>query len=143
MKNTHTFLPGWQFVTYGAGMEQSLQGVQTVANAMNNSSFTWQHKPGGDGFGHVIFGSYACGRPAVYWGSQYRGCLAEKLLEHGVTGIDVEQVETLQEVSQVLQLMAEPDNHKKVCEQAYNRFKATVNFDEDFEKIKKFLEDLR
>ncbi len=77
MKNPHLLhglisgLPGWTATTYGAGMQLQLAGVQQVADAMRNSAFTWHYKPGGDGFGHVIYGTYACGRPAAAYKRHY------------------------------------------------------------------------
>lgn len=144
LQKTGALLPGWQFTKYGAG-GTPLQGTETVANTMRASSFTWHNKPGGDGFGHVIFGTFACGRPPIVWGNQYRGCLAEKLFVHGTTCIDVNRLalKDPNEISNLLRNYGDPDKHAVMCENAYNRFKEVVNFDEDFEKIKKFLEDLR
>lgn len=143
MENVKSLLPGWQFTRYGAGAVP-LQGVDTVANTMRNSSFTWHNKPGGDGFGHVIFSTYACGRPAIVWGNQYTNCLASKLFTHGETCIDASELfsSSDSEISKLLQYYGEPERHKAMCENAYNRFKEVVNFDEDFKKIKKFLERL-
>jgi hypothetical protein len=135
-------LPGWCFTKYGAGMDASLQGVRAVAEAIRDSSFTWQYKPGGDGFGHTIFGSYACGRPALVWRKHYVGCGADKLFEDGVTCIDT-SIRSTHEIVSLLKHYSQPDIHDQMCEAAYQRFKAVVDFDAEFEKIKKFLEDLR
>lgn len=142
MIDTVSKLPGWTATTYGAGMQLQLQSADAVATALKNSAFTWHNKPEGDGFGHVIHSSYACGRPAVYWGSQYKGKAAGDLLEHGVTGIDAEQI-PLSSLHLELQKYAQPDTHKKMCENAFNRFREVVDFDMEFERIKLFLEHLR
>jgi len=134
-------LPGWVGTTYGAGMQLQLQSAKAVASAMKDSAFTLMFKPGGDGMGHSIHSSYACGRPAIYWGSQYKNCLAGRLMEHMVTGIDVEKC-GLNNLHTILKELSEPNRHKEMCKNTYNRFKEVVNFDRDFENIKQFLERL-
>lgn len=133
-------LPDWEFRSFGAGMEDSIMKSRDVSQKIRDSAFTWHYKPGGDGFGHSIFSSYACGRPAIIWGSQYRGKLAGHLFQDGLTCIDAEQHGDL---ATVLKRSSEPEVHKNLCSQAYGRFKETVNFEADFERIKVFMEKLR
>ena len=135
-------LPGWQLVKYGAGMDQVLQGMESVSEAIKSSSFTWQYKPEGDGFGHVIHSSYACGRPAVIWRSQYQGKLAHRLFIPDVTCIDADGLMPAQ-IAEKLIHFSYPDNHEAMCLAAYQKFKDVVDFDAEFEKIKVFLGNLR
>lgn len=136
-------LPGWEGVSYGAGMTTNLHGAQAVADAMKRSAFTWHYKPGGDGFGHVIYSSYACGRPAIIWGSQYQGCGASKLFIHGDTCIDYEKLSGDAELVQKLQQYSEPKRHAQMCKRAYQRFYEIVDFNAEAEQIKSFLTNLR
>lgn len=135
-------LPGWQINAYGAGMEQPLQGAESMAQAHRRSAFTWHYKPGGDGYGHVIHGSYACGRPALVWRKHYHGCLADNLFEDGVTCIDTSN-KPVHETLSLLRRFSQPEEHNKMCQAAYDRFKQVVNFDAEFEEMKKFLERLK
>lgn len=135
-------LPGWQVMAYGAGMELPLQGIEAMAEAHRRSAFTWHYKPGGDGYGHVLHGSYACGRPALIWRKHYHGCLADNLFEDKITCIDISN-KPMPEIVRLLKKYSQPEEHNKMCEAAYKRFKKVVDFDEEFQKIKKFLERLR
>ena len=142
MQKVISSLPGWVATTYGAGMQLQLQGAQAVADTMRNSAFTWHFKPGGDGFGHVLYGTYACGRPSLVYGQHYRGCGANSLLVDGVTCIDT-SIRTGAEIVQALELFSTPEKHAQMCQAAYDRFRQVVNFDAEFEQIKSFLENLR
>lgn len=133
---------GWESTTYGAGMESNLHGQKKVAVAQRDSAFTWQYKPGGDGFGHSIYSSYACGRPALIWKNHYNACGANELFEDGVTCIDT-SIRSPQDVAEELRKFSTPEEHTKMCEAAHNRFKQVVDYDAEFERINKFLEDLR
>ena len=136
------FLPPWKFTTYGAGMMDSLPGIHPMAAAMTNSSFTWHYKPEGDGYGHTLHNSYACGRPAIIWGDQYKGKLADALFQDGVTCIDA-RGKTPHQIATSLVTYGPPAKHARMCEAAYNRFKEVVDFDEEAATIKKFLENLQ
>jgi len=140
--NVMSALPGWVGTTYGAGMQLQLQGAPAVANAMKDSAFTWHYKPGGDGYGHVLYSSYACGRPAVVYGAHYRGCLASELLQDGVTCIDT-SIRTGTEIVEALKYHSEPERHAKMCENAYNRFRECVDFDLEEGRLRLFLEQLK
>lgn len=135
-------LPGWTFNRYGAGMNSHLDGHKKMAAAMKNSAFTWHYKPEGDGYGHSIHSSYACGRPALIWKSHYRGKLADALFQDGVTCIDMESKNVTDQIK-ALQHFSQPEEHTKMCDAAYNKFKEVVNFDEEAARIKTFMESLK
>lgn len=135
-------LLGWQFTKFGAGMDLPILEARGVADAIRRSAFTWHYKPEGDGYGHSIFSSYACGRPALIWGSQYKGKLAESLFVDGITCIDMEKGSLESNVNR-LKYLSHPDRHLDMCVNASERFKKIVDFDAEFEKIKRFLSNLR
>ena len=137
-----SLLPGWSGIPYGGGMPQSLPNQDAVAEALKNSAFTWHFKPGGDGFGHSIFSSYACGRPALIWRPHYTGRKADPLFIDQQTCIDSNSYSS-HKLAQLLQKFSQPEEHIKMCEAAYRRFCQIVNFDQEFEQIKLFLERLQ
>jgi hypothetical protein len=141
MNQVASYLPHWRFNTYGAGMQASLPGAQPVADALKQSTWTWHWKPEGDGYGHSIFSSYACGRPAIIWGDQYQGKLASSLFIDGVTCLDG-RGKSPQEIAAILARKSTPDRVFKMCELAYEQFKKVVDFDAEFITIKAFLERL-
>lgn len=142
LPRTVSQLPGWVCQSYGAGHSEQLAGHEAVAGAMKRSAFTWHFKPEGDGYGHTIHSSYACGRPALIWGSHYKGKLASELFIDGVTCIDMEK-RTPDQQLEALKHHSQPEEHNKMCEAAHDRFKEVVSFDEEAEKIKVFMENLR
>lgn len=135
-------LSHWTFDSYGAGMGKHLLKSSDIADAMKQSAFTWHVKPGGDGYGHTLFSSYACGRPAIIWKQYYNGQLGSKLLDDRVTCLDI-TTRSIHDNCVLLNRLSDPDLHARMCENAFNRFKEVVNFDEDELKVKKFLENLR
>lgn len=135
-------LPHWMFNAYGGGMTKTVPGAKSMAEHYRSSAFTWHYKPGGDGYGHVIHASYACGRPALIWKKFYNNQLAENLFEDKVTCIDT-SCRSIDEVAQLLKHYSQPDEHRKMCEAAHQRFNSVVDFDNEFEQIKTFLENLR
>jgi hypothetical protein len=135
-------LPGWQVVKYGAGMEQVLQGMDNVSAAMKASSFTWQYKPEGDGYGHGIHSSYACGRPAVVWLRHYEGKLAHRLFAPDVTCIAADGL-TPAQIADKLLYFSDDSRHDQMCREARKKFEDVVDFDREFIQIKEFLRNLR
>lgn len=147
MRNSHLMdeyaqqLPGWQFTRYGGGMDMALTTMSEVSSAIKQSAFTWHYKPEGDGYGHTVHSSYACGRPAIVWGEFYRGKLAEQLFTDGVTCIDASQHSFAENLA-LIKRFSQPEEHVKMCEAAHNRFQHVVDFDAEFEQIKAFLNNL-
>lgn len=132
----------WIFRTHGAGMSDAFNKTQDIATQMMNSAWTWHVKPGGDGYGHILHNSFACGRPLIIKKAYYRGQSAEPLLEDLVTCIDL-SCRSTQESCSILQQVCDPEKHTRLCENTYNRFRDVVNFDEEEVKIRKFLENLQ
>jgi hypothetical protein len=135
-------LPQWNFNCFGAGMSHNIAKTCDLATTMRDSAFTWHYKPEGDGFGHVLYDTYACGRPAIIWVPFYQGKSAQALLEDQITCIDISKNSITQNIS-LLQKYSQPDEHNKICENAYKRFQQVVNFDQEEVVIRQFLSNLR
>lgn len=136
MNEYATYLSEYNLKSYGAGMESDIDTTNKVAKSMTNSAFTWHYKPEGDGFGHVLYSTYACGRPAIIWKPFYNGKSADSLLEDNITCIDISHG-SIQENVKRIRSWSTPENHLKICESAYQRFNNIVNFDYEFEYILK------
>lgn len=134
-------LDSWQFKTYGAGMEDNAHGSQQMADIMAASGWTWHVKPGGDGYGHVIHNSYACGRPTIIKTNYYKNQIGDELLEDQVTCIDISR-RSVYENTALLNKLSQPEEHVRLCENAYKRFCDVVDFDEEQKEIEQFLERL-
>jgi len=138
----NSLLNSLDFTTYGAGMDDVLHGSQYVADAMASAGWTWHVKPGGDGYGHILHNSYACGRPAIIKENHYAGQIGSLLLEDGVTCVDISKRSVYENVA-LLRQLSRPEAHQAMCERVYKRFKQVVDFDTEEVKLKKFLEDLK
>ena len=135
-------LPEWACRSFGAGMEDNAPTSADVANKMREADFGFVFKPEGDGFGHSVHGLFAVGRPPIVWGSHYRGKLAGQLMEHNITCLDVEKLGSIEATADRLKEIVSTDEHLLMCEAAHGRFKEVVNYDAEFEQIKKFIENL-
>lgn len=135
-------LSNFNFKMFGILGDDGIIGtVDEIAREMRNSAFIWHVKRGGDGFGHVIHNAFACGRPIITNASDYKNCLAEALLEDGVTCIDLEK-RSFEENIKMIRYWSRQDRHEEMCLNVYERFKKYVNFNKEFEVIKKFLDNL-
>ncbi len=135
-------LGGWTWMQYGAGMGQSIPDARGMADAYRRSAFTFHFKPEGDGFGHTLFSSFACGRPPLVWANFYQGKAAAPLLLDQQTCIDASRY-PLHDLASLLKKFSEPEEHLRMCEAAHKRFKEVVDFDQEEIKIRKFLENLQ
>jgi len=135
------FLPGWESNRYGAGMDRALAGAVEVAPEIIKSGWTWHYKPEGDGYGHTLFSSYACGRPAVIARHFYTSKLGNELLEDDVTCINIDGLSARQ-VADKLLYWSEPTRHATMCAAAYKRFCDVVDFGKEGEKIERFVRNL-
>lgn len=129
-----------KFESYGSLCRDGVvQGDEKIAKLMAESYFGVQLKHGGDGYGHTIHQWASIGRPLIYRGSQYNGKLAEKLLEHTVTGFDLDEMSYIDVVKYIKSLT--PGSHREMCEAMNNKFKQ-IDFDKETNEIKKFMEEL-
>lgn len=135
-------LPDYTFTTYGASMDSIVHGAQNMANTMMDSGWTWHVKPEGDGYGHVLHSTYACGRPTIIKANYYAGKVGSYLLEDGVTCIDISKRDPMAN-AQLIREWSQPDKHQVMCQNAYNRFCEVVDYDKEEQEIRRFLENLK
>ena len=119
------------------GKDGNLSTIKEIAEAIKSSTFVFHTKFGGDGYGFSIHRAFACGKPIIIMGSDYKDKLAGELLEDGITCIDLEKRNFKENVEQIKTI-----DYQKLGETVHNRFKEVVNFDKEFIMIKKFIERL-
>jgi hypothetical protein len=137
-------LPEYTFKSFGAQCDDGVLAPHTkLWEQERRSAFIWHVKAGGDGFGHILFNSAAVGRPTIVKKSYYRGQLGEKLLTHGETCIDLDVLPLDQCVDMLRSIRSDEGFHQQMCQNAYDRFKATVDFDAEETELRAFLENLR
>lgn len=128
----------YKFKCYGITCRDGIiKKQQAIADKMRECKFGIHFKSGGDGYGHVIHGWMAVGRPVIFRGSQYKDKLAGGLLLHNVTGFDIEEM-TLREIADKIRDISEED-YQIMCHNVNAHFKLTVDFNQDAKDVKKFL----
>lgn len=135
-------LPEFDFKSYGGQCRDgNMNGPLELANAMHESQFILHSKPGGDGFGHIIFNAYACGRPVIARPSQYAGMLAEQLLVPG-TFINLDELGRGGVKNQVRRITADEDGLFRMGKRAADRFHELVDYQKQAEDIGIWLSSL-
>jgi hypothetical protein len=132
----------WEFKTYGASnRDDSIAGYKNIAQAIKDAMFIWHVKLGGDGYGHVLFNSFACGRPPIVRKEYYHKQLGEELMIDGKTCICTDGL-ALQNIIKKVGFYSDPARYKEMSKNAYQIFKDKVDFDEDERRLRQFLEVL-
>jgi hypothetical protein len=128
---------------YGIGGDDgNISGTENVAKKMQECTFTFHFKECGDGYGHIIHNSFACGKPPIIKACYYRDRLGGLLLEDGKTCIMVDN-KPIEQVVAEIRHFAIPENYKIMSENVSKKFKELVDFDLDAENVKKFIERLK
>jgi len=133
----------FEFKMHGSGGDDGMiDGLPNLAQAMRESSFIFQIKHHGEGFGHIIHNAYAVGRPAIAMIEFYRGKLAEHFLidDYSAIIVDNKDFNTLIEK---IRYWSEPDHHRQMCRNARALFEKYVSFDDDEKRFREFLKKLK
>lgn len=137
-----TALPDFDFKAYGAGSPDGvIPTIKAMAGIMNDTAWAYHIKPGGDGFGHVLFDWAFIGRPIITRFNDYKGLLGGELLEDRVTAIDIEA----RSFEENLKLIKEWTTKDKLTELSNNmkrRRMKVVNYDKELTDILQFIENL-
>lgn len=138
-----TLMAGWYFKVYGGQCRDGVVApASEVANRMREARFIWHTKAGGDGYGHVIHNAFAVGRPPIVKKSYYQGKLAEALMVHGETCIDIDGLSFAQIKELIHRFGDDEDIYNTMSQAAYNKFKEIVDFEKEALSISKFLEKI-
>jgi hypothetical protein len=133
-------LPEFDFHAYGVGSPDGTISGSTIPARMRDSAFGWHIKPS-DGYGHVIHKWFASGRPVITKASYYKGKMAEPLLIDGETCIDLDK-RSFEDNLTFIKEMAKPENHLRMCKNAFKKFNEVVDFDMESIEIKNWLNNL-
>lgn len=119
------------------GRDGNIDDIREQAFNMEVADWGWHDKVQGDGFGHVIHGWAAIGRPLIGHASHYRGLMAEPFWEDGVTCIDLDRHSVEEVVERVLTIS--PGDHLAMCHAIRERFDELVDYDAEAESIRALL----
>ena len=141
-QKVETLMPKIEFKCLGGqGRDGMAHGEQGVADEIRSSGFVWQTKRGGDGYGHIVHNTGACGIPMLVKKEYYEGKMGEDLMIDGVTCVCIDNLNPQQIVDKIHYYSA-PLRWKSMCENTYRNFKKNVDFDNEEKKIRHFLSEL-
>lgn len=144
MNKVSSLLPGFNFRFFGdtnSSVNQIILRTADLASKIQDSMFTWMIKPGGEGYGHILFNSFACGKPLIIRRSDYINCSGDALLSDGETCIFLDN-RSPAEIARLIKYYSQKEQYEKMSRSVYRRFKEVVDFDKELEEIKMFLERL-
>lgn len=132
-------LKDWKWLSHGLRCRDGdITPLKKLVGAMKGGSFIFHAKSLGDGFGHIIHNIFALGRPSIIRGKWYKGRLAEALIEDQKTCIDLDKHDFKTNCS-LIKDWSESSAYSQMGQNARMRFDKVVNYDQEFNKIKKFL----
>lgn len=140
LKLRHAFRD-FNFKSYGVGnVDGKIFKKRDYVEAMLQSTFIFQRKFA-EGFGHVVHNALCLGRILILNKETYeKNNMASSMLKDEETCLFLE--DTIQKTVEKIHLNAQHDNIECISENAREAFLREVNFDEDFIKVKKFIENL-
>jgi len=125
----------------GSGRDGAITNSE-MPKAIKDSALIWHVKHTGCE-GLTPRQAMACGRPVIIkksW-SIIRNTLEQFIYEDGVNCIDLDLYDDDDNVRKIKHYL-EPQNHLEFCKSTAESFKEKVNFENEAERIKKFLRDI-
>lgn len=130
------------FKSYGGQCRDGNKaGAKELADSMSIDDFVFHVKDHGDGYGHIIYNAYACGRPVILRKSDYIGKLAEELISDN-NSIDLDQLSHEECVNLIKNIYQDGSLLEDMSINAYKSFVNNVNFSQDAEKVSRWLATL-
>lgn len=132
-------MPDYEFKMYGSqNRDGCISGVQNLADAINQAHWVFHVKPGGDGYGHLAFNFFACGKPLITVKRHYEGKLAGRLMnDKNCIIIDSMNPKTAAEA-----IRNNEERYSQMCVDSRKSFEDFVDFGKDAQMLQKFLNEL-
>ncbi|NDB56849.1 hypothetical protein EB001_00120 [bacterium] len=136
---TELAIDGYDFRSYGGQCRDgNFAGPVALANSMKDNDMVFHVKHGGDGYGHILYNAYACGKPTIIRSSFYKNQLAEELFSNK-NCIDLDKMSIDDAINKIKSISTDEDLLNSMSVDAYNHFKAAVDFEEESKKINEWL----
>jgi len=133
-------LPEYTFKMFGSqNRDGCVTGIDNLAKSMKKARWIFHVKPGGDGYGHVLFNTFAVGRPLIANKRYYEGKLGGTLMDDK-SSIIMDGL-TVKELASIVRNREEING--TMSQLSYTRFKENVNFEKEAKLIDKFLKELK
>jgi glycosyltransferase involved in cell wall biosynthesis len=111
-----------------------MAGAHDLADSMSNDDLVFHVKDHGDGYGHIIYNAYACGRPTIIRRSLYDNQLAQELF-NDESSINLDGISIEDAVHKVKKVLSDEELLNNMSIKAYEAFKNNVDFAYDAEKV--------
>jgi hypothetical protein len=135
-------MPEWKFNVHGGqGRDGPINGARAVAEKILNSKYIWQVKEGGDGYGHILFNSAACGVPMIVKKQYYQGKLGEQMIEDMESCIVIDGL-TIDQIIEKIEYCSAPIKYEWMSARISRLFTMYVDFDLEAKKLQRFLNEL-
>ena len=109
-----------------------------IADLMAGSGWGWHDKVQGDGFGHVLHGWAAVGRPLIGHASHYRGLRGERFWDNLVTCIDLDRYTMTEACGLIREITSDRAAHEGMCRAIRERFDE-IDYRAEADAIRAFL----
>lgn len=137
-----TALPELDFKSYGGSCpDGTKQTTQEIAQEMKESLFGYHVKPGGDGFGHILYDWAFIGRPIITRFSDYTDKLGGELLTDGITAIDIDKRSFPNTVDYIRQSISS-EHVKQMAINMQERVKQCVDYQKEEKELRSFFDDV-
>lgn len=124
-----------KFNSYGGQCRDgSIAGASLLADSMNRNSMIFHVKDGGDGYGHILYNAYACGKPVIIRNSMYDNCLGQELF-NDESSINLDGISIEDAAHKVRKILSDEELLNSMSIKAYETFKNNVDFAYDAEKV--------
>lgn len=137
-------LPEWNTRFYGCGNRDGVAGpsANRIADIFTNEmGWLWHVKKERDGWGVNSFCAAATGRPLIIYGPYISGTSMASLVEHGKSAIDLSKV-SIDEAAKTLKNM-DQEQYSEYSHTIYNKFKGFVDYDQEEQKVRNFIANLK
>lgn len=132
-------MPDYTFKMYGSqNRDGCISGIHNLAHSMKKARWIFHMKPGGDGYGHCLFNTFAVGRPLLVNKRYYEGQLGGMMMDDtssvimdGLTPSDLAGI-----------IRNKEENNEEMSLVSYKRFTDNVNWEKEAKLIQTFMETL-
>jgi hypothetical protein len=138
-------LSDWDFKAYGGNNRDGILPFDLTHITLQNIGFLFHVKKADEGYGMMIHSAFACGTPVIT-DTEYMSVYYDKsipntasLLFNNDTIIDIKKL-SIKEIVYLLEQRS--DNYQYYSDQVYKKFKEVIDFDEECNNIKLFIEKL-
>ena len=125
----------------GQCRDGSIAGADLLSKSMQNNDFIFHVKDGGDGYGHILYNAYACGKPTIIRSSFYQNSLGKELF-NDESSIDLDKMSIEEAAKKITQICSNREQLDQMSIKAFETFQNNVNFAYDAEKVRNWLENL-